>query len=140
VPVPTLEIELKPSRIYGCGLCVLHLSTYLVLFAVVLPRTLHALVAVLAVLLSLRSWHHWRNLTLWRRLIVRDDQIQLLGERQACNAVLATGTLQAAWLVILPLHLRPGRLWLPILPDSVSNGDWRRLRTWLNSGVRKAKH
>lgn len=140
MPAPTLEIELKPSRIYGAGLCVLHLSTYLLLFAVVLPRTLHALIFLLAVLLSLRSWLHWRHLALWRRLIVREDQIQLLGDQQLDNAVLGTQTFQAAWLVILPLRLTSGRIWLPVLRDSVSAGDWRRLRTWLNLGVQRTKH
>jgi len=95
---------------------------------------------MLVVLLSLRSWFHWRKLALWRRLIVRDEQIQLLGDRQKDVAVLEARTLQAAWLVVLPLRLSSGRLWLPVLPDSVSAGDWRRLRTWLNSGIRKVKH
>lgn len=140
MPAHELDIELKPSRLYATGLCSLHLSTYLLLIGVDLPQPLYGQLFLLVFLLSLRSWRHWHGLVLWRRLIIRNDQIRLVGERRECDAVLDPQVLQAAWLVMLPLRLRSGRLWLPVLPDSVFSDDWRRLRVWLNSGSQKVKH
>jgi hypothetical protein len=135
VPVPSLDIGLKPSRFYGVGLCLLHLLTYVVVLTAALPPLLLGLVLILVVLLSLRAWLHWRNVVFWRRLMVQENRIRLLGDQRECDAVLGRRTLQAAGLVVLPLHFKGGSFWLPLLPDSLSAEDWRRLRLWLNTRV-----
>lgn len=137
MPAQPLDIELKPSRVYGVGLCLLHVSTYLLLITVDFHQPLYGLLLLLVLLLSLRSWRHWRGLALWQRMIIRSEQILLIGEQQTYDGTLDPQVLQVSWLVMLPMRFPFGRLWLPVLPDSISKEDWRRLRVWLNSGSQK---
>lgn len=125
-------IELRPSRIYAAGICVLHLATYGLLWWAQLPRTIQVLLFALMILLGLRAWRHWRELGQWHGLILEGDRVYLTGVRGEIEASLGSGMLLGTWLLVLPLHAEAGKRLLPLLPDSTTPGDWRRLRVWMN--------
>lgn len=129
--VPYLDIPLRPSRIYAGILLVLYGVTWILLSLapVVLPLRLLLLLVFFG--LCWRTWQEWRRLQSIRRLQVLPDGYRLITLQGEFDLAAGQHTRLTPWLVIL--HLRAGKrvFHLPLLPDTASAEDLRRLRVWL---------
>lgn len=134
MPAPPIDVALRPSRLYGYGLSALHAATYPLLLSADLPGTVRAQLLVLALLLSLRAWRHWRAMARWRHLRVAAGETHLLALSAEPEAVSGAPTLLTSWLVIMPVRSAAGRSLMPLLPDAMSAVDWRRLQVWWRCG------
>jgi hypothetical protein len=139
---PVIDLALRPSRLFGHGLIALYFMTCLILLFTDLHWMIQAPVFALVALLGFRAWHYWRGLTRWRRLIIKGEGIGLVGNDEECDLSPGSQMLSTSWLVILPFRSAAGKILVPLLPDSLSQADWRRLRVWLRCrpGFREVRH
>lgn len=87
----------------------------------------------LALLASLRPNVNCRHID-----ISGVGEMRLTVYQQQCRVRLLAGS--TVWPGLLVLQLRQedgGRLWLPLLPDSVAPGDWRRLQLAVRALLQK---
>ncbi len=128
---PYLDIPLRPSRIYAGILLALYGVTWLLLSLapVVLPLRLLLLLVFFG--LCWRTWQEWRRLQSIHRLQVLPEGYRLITLQGEFDLVEGQHTRLTPWLVILHLRTTKRVFHLPLLPDSASADDLRRLRVWL---------
>lgn len=132
--VPYLDIPLRPSRIYAGILLLLYGVTWILLSLapVVLPLRLLLLLVFFG--LCWRTWREWRRLQSIHRLQVLPDGYRLITSKGEFDLAEGQHTRLTRWLVILHLRTTKRVFHLPLLPDTASADDLRRLRVWLRCG------
>lgn len=129
--VPVLDIPLRPSRILAWGLLLLYGITALLLIWPPFTLPLRLLLGVFLLMAAWRAWRTWRLLTSILRLQVLPESYRLITTNGDLDVRVAGQTVVTPWLMILYLRGGGRPLHLPLLPDTSSVEDRRRLRVWL---------
>lgn len=138
----SLNIPLRRSKRYGIGLVLLH--GIVLIGLVMLSLNIWQSVLGLTVLAVQATWTYrsWNRLAIIDGLIATERSISLVVDGEPLDARFTASTLITPWLTLI--HLRTGKTrWtLPLLDDTATPKDLRRLRVWLNcceQGVRDEK-
>jgi hypothetical protein len=129
--VPYLDIPVRPSRIYAGALLLLYGVTWILLSLVPVVLPLRLLLLLVFFGLCWRTWREWRRLQSIQRLQVLPDGYRLITSQGELDLVEGQHTRLTRWLVILHLRAAKRVFHLPLLPDTASAEDLRRLRVWL---------